>query len=219
MAKKAKHAKHIKNAIATGIEQPVNVAPIQTPVMIIIAGRRDKDGSLVDMVTEDAAKVPQVTADSLRQFGLTIKAVNVGLTMNLLAGTRIDAEICKRDSEVWLKLLKDEKRAFFYITENANAEVCRMAWDAEVRNRKRIDCPTLQTLSKAVRAFKAGAAGAFKLSPMGRFARGCLDTLNDRTKTEAERLQGVRALLEAKAEFQAEAKAKQTAAKLEKKAA
>lgn len=211
MAKAKSKIKHVRKIAVPQAESATlppqgEVADIRKPVLIIVGGQRMADGSLKNIAKEDAAKWAAVNSEQLKSYAQGRKAVNVGLTMNLLAGTQLPQDVLTKGAECWAdRMLKDDKRAFFYIVENANAELCRLAWDNELKERKRFDRPTLQALSKAVRHYKAlGDKGERRVSPFEKFARECLAVLDNKSLSMDERLREVRSLLEAKSGLDAE---------------
>ena len=179
-------------------EQSGNVHPHTGPVMVTAGGTKDKPSQV------DAASYAPVTPDDIKRAGEMAKGwkeINVRLTMNLLSGKPLARDILNKDSEIWTRDLRTDKHAFFGIFDaSVLGKITRAklvdAWEKELRNRKRYDLPTLQALYKAVMAYlRSEGIVERRVSPMEKFARACLDIMNNRTLTQDEIMRQVRAKL------------------------
>lgn len=181
-------------------EHPSTVSPHTGPVMVTIGGTEKEP------VKADAATFAVVTPDDLRAAATALiswKSINVRLSMNLLSGKPLSRDIMNKDSDVWSeRALRTDKRAFFGILDaTVTGKLTRAklvdAWQAETANRKRYDAPTLQALYKATMAYlRSNGTVEPRLSPMQKFARKCIDILNNRTLNTDERIRQIRAELE-----------------------
>ncbi len=213
MAKKAKkqHKRASLNKLARQAAEPLAAAaeqPLVHPgahpireVFVITGGTADKP------VRENAASVPAVTSEEISKYGNDRKRVTVGLAMNILGGVGIPRDVMNKDAPCWSeRAVRTDKMAFFKIMESGlTAAQCADAWNQTLKERKRYDAPTLQALSKAVRAYKIlGGLLEPRVSPMEKFARDMLGIMNNRTLTQEEILREIRAKLTEKANYDAQ---------------
>ena len=195
------------------VPTPNVVAPILKPIMIACGGQKTVDGTWKNYAEKDAAQVAIVTAELLTRYSQDRKHVIKDMAYNFLAlGAKLPEHLLNLSAPFWAeRSMKEHKRQWKYLLENANAESAQAAWKAEVNARKRIDPVTIQALAKAVRHMKAGGQTE-RVSPVGKLARDVLAVLNDRTMDADARFAALRTMCEAKAEYKATVQEKKQAA-------
>lgn len=181
---------------------PAAIPPQVGSVLIITGGTKEAPKR------EDLSLDKPVTAEEIKAFAGIGQRVTQGLARCILGGVALPHEVRDRESDIWSgRAAAQTKMSFFKVMEcGKTVPWIRDAYNAWLKEKKRYDQPTIGALWKAVRiALVLGGDRVAKPSPMEKFARDCLKIMNTRTLTTDEILREVRALLTAKANYDAEA--------------
>lgn len=168
-------------------------------VFVVVGGTSSKP------VLTDAKVHPAITAEQLKKYGASRKDVTQGLSLNLMAGTKLESSILNRDNDLWAeRSLRTDKAAFFHLTESeGGSKMFCTAWALDIAERKRYDAPTLQTLWRAVRRYKvAGGEMEARLSPMEKFARALLEVIDNPDMQSGAKIASLRQSVFAKANIE-----------------